>query len=276
MAEKNLVPKLTAAQILRTLEDNLVAKKICNLTAAGEIKNKGDSITFPGLADPTISTYTGSVDYEKLQDSGVTLYVDQADYFAFEVDDIEKYQATIDAKSSQATRAAYGLQHKADKFILSKYADAGLKAATGDVTVTESNVLSTLAQFEKKLMEHNAQNEKLWMVMPPFVKVFLQLAGVKFQINNGINGTGGLAWTEDLGYELYISNCLTIKSGKVQVLAGTKNAIVFADQITDTETLRLESKFADAVRGLHVYGAKVIKPLELVTASFIEGQPSGI
>ena len=276
MAEKNLVPKLTAAQILRTLEDNLVAKKICNLTAAGEIKTKGDSITFPGLADPTISTYTGSVDYEKLQDSGVTLYVDQADYFAFEVDDIEKYQATIDAKSSQATRAAYKLQEKTDKFILGKYADAGLKIDTKDITVSEGNVLSTLAQIEKKLLEHNAGSEKLWMVMPPFVKMYLQLAGVKFQINNGINGTGGLAWTEDLGYELYISNCLTKKGDKVQVLAGTKNAIVFADQITDTETLRLESKFADAVRGLHVYGAKVIKPLELVAASFIEGTPSGI
>lgn len=107
--------------------------------------------------------------------------------------------------------------------------------------------------------------------------MFLQLAGVKFQINAGTNGTGGIAWTNELGLELYVSNNLAAEAGgATHVLAGTKNALVYADQILYTETIRREEKFADAVRGLHVYGAKVVKPKELFTAALIEGTPSGV
>jgi len=280
MSINNMIPNLTAAQIIRTLEDNLVAKKICDQTAAGEVKKKGDSVTFPSLADPTIRNYAGTVDYEGLQDAGVTLYIDQAKYFAFEIGDIEAYQATIDAKSSQASRAAYALAKSADEYVLGLYKSAGNSIGNGSVTVTEQNVLSTIALFEEKMMEVNADGKNLWMVMPPFVKMFLQLAGVSFKINEGISGTGGLAWTSDLGFDLYISNLIptTISQDKTiyHPMAGTKNAIVYADQIVDTETLRLETKFANAVRGLHVYGAKVIRPKELVTGLLVRGTPSTI
>lgn len=155
MAIQNMIPKLTAAQILRTLEDNLVARKVCDLKAAGEIKKQGDSIRFPGLADPTVRDYTGSVSYESLTDAGVTLTMDQAKYFAFEVDDIDAYEAAVDAKSSQATRAAYMLAAAADKYVLGLWNEAQA-AFDSDVTVTESNVLSTVALLEKKLREQGA------------------------------------------------------------------------------------------------------------------------
>lgn len=277
MADKNRVQNLTAATIIRVLEDNLVAKKICSAQAVGEIRGKGDSIVFTGLADPSISDYDGSVTYEKLEDAGVTLYVDQAKYFAFEVDDIDAYETAVDAKNSQATRAAYKLGELADRYVLGLYKQAANKLTGGDITLTEGNVLSTLAQMEKVLREHNVINREMFMVMPPFVKMLLRLAGIKFQINSGISGIGGVEFTTDLGFDLYISNQLTtLGGGKVQALAGSYNSIVYADQITDTETIRLESKFADAVRGLHVYGAKVIRPKELVTASLIEGQVTTI
>lgn len=277
MAKKNTVSNLTTAQIIRILEDNLVAKKICNLTATGDIQKKGDSILFTGLADPTISDYDGTVDYESLEDAGVTLYVDQAKYFAFEVDDITEYESCLDLKNSQATRAAYKLGEAADRYVLGLYKQAGTRFSTGDVEITEANIISTLSKMEKLLREKNVTGQEMFMVMPPFVRMFLTLAGIKFQVNNGISGIGGVECTKELGFDLYISNQLPVlKDGKVQVLAGSYNSIVYADVVTDTEEMRLQNKFASAVRGLHLYGAKVIKPTELVTASFIEGAASSL
>jgi hypothetical protein len=104
------------------------------------------------------------------------------------------------------------------------------------------------------------------------VRIKLQLAGVKFQINNGINGTGGLAWTKELGFDIYVTNQVinvgTVATPQSKCMAGSYSSIAFAQQIMDTEMIRLETQFADAVRGLHVYGAKVVRPDLLVLADF--------
>lgn len=279
MSTSNFVPKIWAATILRTLEDNLVAKKICNTQYTGDIKNKGDAVYFNGLADPTIATYTGStISYENLQDSRITLVVDQADMFAFKVGDIEKVQAELDIKGSQAQRAAYGLQKACDTSLMGSYSQAG-KTVTA-ATVTSANVLSTIGAFQQLLAESNVQESDMWMVLPPWMKLKLTLAGVKFQINNGLNGKGSMAWTNELGFDIYVTNQV-INTGTVatpisQIMAGSKNAIAFADQITETEDIRLIDTFDTAVRGLHTYGFKTIKPLELVTGSMTYGAESGI
>ena len=94
MSTKNFNKKVWAATILRSVESKLVAKKICNTDYTGEIKKGGDAVYFNGLADPTIFKYTGAdITYEGLEDSRVTLLVDQQDAFAFKVADIEQAQA---------------------------------------------------------------------------------------------------------------------------------------------------------------------------------------
>lgn len=268
MATSNFAPKIWAATILRTLEDNLIAKKVCNTTHTGEIKKKGDAVYFNGLADPTIAAYTGAtITYEALQDARITLLVDQSNYFAFKVGDIEKAQAELDMKGSQANRAAYGLRKACDSYILGLYTEAG-KTGT-NATVTSANVLSVIGEMQQLLAESNVMEEDMFMIIPPWMQLKLKLAGIRFSINEGVNGKGGMAWTKELGFDVYVTNQVvntgTVATPVSRVLAGSKNAIAFADQITDTEEMRLEGTFDTAVRGLHVFGAKVIKPLELVT-----------
>jgi len=106
--------------------------------------------------------------------------------------------------------------------------------------------------------------EGMWIAVPPFVKKFLRDAGVMLQINNGQSGTGGLFWTNELGFDLYVSNNLAVVEGNTQVLGGSYSAIAYAGQITESETIRLSSIFGDAFRALFVYGAKVVKPDELI------------
>jgi hypothetical protein len=264
----NFVPQIWSTKILRTLEDNLVAKKICNLKSEGEIKKHGDTVHFPGLADPTITAYTSAdISYEALSDASMTLTIDQQNYFAFYVQDIDKAQAEVDLKGSQAERAGYGLRKTADAYVLGLYAGATGGTVT-DATCTSATIFSDIGGAQQLLAEQNVPEEQMWMVIPPWIQLKLKLAGIKFQINNGINGSGGMAWTKDLGFDIFVTNQVTnlgtAAAPQSECLAGSYNAIVYDDQILETESLRLEKRFDTAVRGLHVYGAKVIKPKELV------------
>ena len=279
MSTANFAPKIWAATILRTLESKLVAKKICNTQYTGEISKQGDAVYFNGLADPTIFDYTGAeISYEALEDARVTLLVDQADAFAFKVGDIEAAQASLDMKGSQAQRAAYKLAQACDTKIMGLYTGAGKDV--GSVTVTSANVLSTLGAYKQKLAESDVDASDMWMVIPPWLQLKLELAGVKFSINEGIKGKGGMQWCDTLGFDIYVTNQV-VNTGSVgtpvsQVMAGSSNAIAFADQITDTENLRAEKTFDDLVRGLHVHGEKVIKAQELATGSLTYGAESTI
>lgn len=267
MALENFKPTIWTAKIMRTLEDNMVARQICNIGYEGEIKRAGDSVVFSGIADPTVTAYSGSVTYEDVQDASITMNISNKNYFAFKVDDVDKAQANVDAKGSQAERAAYMLKKAADTVVLGQYAQAGTIATAA--TVTSVNVLSTVSELVRRLEDQNVYaKERRWAVIPPWMKQKLMLAGVKFQIKNGGGAKDGVAWSDELDINLYVSNQL-YNSGSVAapvhyVLAGSDQAIGYADQVVETEALRLESQIATGVRGLHVFGTKVIKPMELV------------
>jgi hypothetical protein len=274
---KYFVPQIWATKVERTLHDNLVAKKICSREYEGEIKKAGDTVHFNGLSKPTINNYTGTITYETLNDSQVNLIVDQQNYFAFKVGDIQKAQANVDLKGSQAEEAAFGLSEVADDYVMGLYTGAHADnvvtgAAGATIVVTVANVLSNMAKIAQKLKEKNVPEKDMFCVIPPWLQLKLKLAGVKFSINEGLNGTGGMAWTNELGFDVFVTNQVkndgTIAVPKSHILAGSYNAIVYADQILDTEDIRLESSFDTAVRGLHVYGAKVVRPERLATGYF--------
>ena len=120
-------------------------------------------------------------------------------------------------------------------------------------------------QLKEKLEEANVPDGQSWIVIPPFLKAQLVIAGVKFQINNGINGTGMIGYTNELGCDLFVSNQLAASGGKTVCLAGSYSAISYAEQVLETQVIdRLENSFDTAIRGRIVFGAKVIKPNELV------------
>ena len=275
MAVTNFIPELWAATIVRSLENNLVATKICSTDYTGEIKKYGDTVHFNSLADPEVNTYTGSINYQVLADSNIPLIVDQKDYCAFKVADIDAAQANVALQTSQAARAAYMLKDKCDKYILGLHAGAG---NTVEESVTSANVLSAIGEMSVKLDEANVPNEQKWIVIPPWVKLKLMLAGVKFGIKNGINGSTGVSWTDALGFDLYVSNNVASNTEKTTFycLGGSKNAIAFADQLTNMRAMELENSFDIGVSGLHVFGAKVIKPYELVRGEFTVGEESTI
>ncbi len=263
MANYNSIEKIISAEILRTNEDNLLANTICNTEFCGDIKNRGDSVVFVGLNDPKVYDYDGVITYEDIDDSALTLNIDQDKAFSFKVKDLEALRSSIGLEDSQTKRASYLLKNQVDSYVFSLYKEAGV--TMNAVSATPQNILETIAKMKQRLEEANVPDGRTWIVVPPFVKTKLMLAGIKFQINNGVNGTGAIGFTDELGCDIYVSNQLATESINTMMLAGSYSAIAYAEQVLETQVIdRLERSFDKAVRGRLVFGAKVIKPHELV------------
>lgn len=277
MSIYNSIEKVISEEILRTNEDNLIARKICATVCSGEIKKRGDSVVITGLSEPSVYDYSGSVVYEDVSDASMILNIDQDKVFSFKIKDIEELRSSIGLRDSQARRASYNLKLEVDKYVLGLYGQAG--NSYQETEITPSNVLKVLAEIKQKLEEVNVPDGRTFIVIPPFVKTKLMLAGVKFQINNGVNGTGTIGFTNELGYDVFVSNQLAkvTAEGKIKhfALAGSYSAIAYAEQVLETQVLdKLENSFDKAVRGRLVFGARVIKPSELVSAGLIDGENS--
>jgi hypothetical protein len=267
MSILNSIPKLVSTKLLMTLHNDLIAKKICTMDTGSQIKKQGDTVTFPGLSTPTISAYTGTITPETLKDAGATLLIDQANYYSFYVDDIEAFQSIIDLKGTSVEEAGYGLLNTADRFVFGLHAGAG---TTITATVSETIALSTTSTVIRKLTEANVKPNQRWMVIPPWYQEKLELAGVKFGILEGVAGTkSGVSWVNHLNTDMYVSNNLVTTGAEgsyvTQCLAGSYNSIVYAEQILKSRYLpEVAASFAGQADGLHVFGAKILKPNELV------------
>ncbi|MGE5404615.1 MAG: hypothetical protein ACM3PP_06715 [Candidatus Saccharibacteria bacterium] len=261
------IPEIWDAAVYRTLEDNLVARKICR-NYSNKVKQAGDTIHFNGLDDPAVTSYAGSVSYETLVSGRVSLLIDKQNYYAFKVTDIEEAMANVDLKGSQAERAGYVLKKACDTDLMSLYSDAYTGNVVTDSTCDATTIISDIGLAYQRLAEQNVNEGDMWMTIPPWVELKLKLAGIKFSINEGINGKGGMTWAKgELGFDIFVTNQVynsgSAASPVSYCMFGSYNAIGYAEALQKSESMRLEGSFETGVRGLHVYGRKVIKPREL-------------
>ncbi|MFD5297215.1 N4-gp56 family major capsid protein [Streptomyces mutabilis] len=284
MAISAFKPEIWNADLLVTLEKSLVyaAPGVVNREYEGDIAQYGDTVHITTLADPTVGTYTPHTDItiEDVDDSDQTLLIDQAKYFAFEVDDVEKRQARNGGAvlTEQARKAAYKLRDVADQYV------AGLMAAGVDVgnVIGEATLATPAAAYDLLvdlgvvLDEDNVPGEGRWVVVTPaFHGLLLKddrfvAAGDAAGAATRANGMVG----EAAGFSIRKSNNAPdgpgAGAGKL-IVAGYNGATTYAEQINNTEAARKEKGFADIVKGLHLYGAKVIRPTGLAAADVIIG-----
>lgn len=280
MAIVNFKPEVWSADLLVALEKSLVygATGVVNRNYEGEISQYGDTVHIVNLANPTIGTYTAHTDItiEDVDDADSTLVIDQSKYFAFEVDDIEKRQARGDVMSEQARKAAYLLRDTADQHLASVMAagvDAGNLIAEATLS-SASDAYDTLVDLGVKLDEDNVPSEGRWAVITPAFHGLL-LKDSRFIAAGDERGAGvrtnGMVG-EAAGFSLRKSNNAPngpgAGAGKL-VLAGYSGAVTFAEQIAKVEGFRMEKRFADGVKGLHLYGSKVVRPTGLAAADVI-------
>ncbi|MHB9003999.1 MAG: phage major capsid protein [Coriobacteriia bacterium] len=279
MAIDAFKPEVWSADLLVALEKSLVygAAGVVNRSYEGEIAQFGDTVRITSLADPTIGTYTAHTDIviEALTDSDQVLLINQSKYFGFEVDDIEKRQARGDVMSEQARKAAYKLRDVADQYIASVMA-AGVDAGNlvAESTATASTAYDKLVDLAVILDEDNVPTEGRFVVITPkFHGLLLKdqrfiAAGDAAGASVRANGMVG----EAAGFSVRKSNNAPdgpgAGAGKL-IIAGSDIATTYAEQIASVEAGRLEKRFGDFIKGLHLYGSKVVRPTALAAADII-------
>jgi len=282
MAVTNFIPDLWTAKILVALRKKAVAGSLVNRDYEGEIKRMGDSVKITSINDVTIGTYTphSDITFEDIDDATRSLLIDQSKYFAFELDDVERAQAVNGgAVMNQALdNATYQLRDVSDAFLLAAMNTAiqGTANDLGTVAIhtTKQNLYDAFVDLSVVLDEDNVPEEGRWAVVAPSVHgrllkldSFIQ-AGDSASPLARLNGFIG----EISGLSLFKSNNLPAVTDVAATgglaIAGHGIATTFAEQITSVEAVRLEKRFADGIKGLHVYGAKVVRPTALAVVEF--------
>jgi len=269
MAINLFKPEIWNARLLVSLKKALVygAPDVADRRYEGDIRNAGDTVRITTISRPTVANYvanTTSITPENLTDAQRTLVIDQAKYFAFEIDDVDARQAAGDVMAAGMDEASYALRDVADQYVASLYTGVQSANNLGTVSVTSADLAYTqIRSLKLKLDEANVPQEGRWMIVPPWYHSLL-LDNNKFLDASAsgsteplTNGRVGRA----LGFDIRVSNNAPNPTGDDWVvLAGVPGAITYAEQINKTEAYRPESAFSDAVKGLHLYGAKLVRP----------------
>ena len=302
-ANSFFLPSIYSRKVLNFFRKASVVEAITNTDYAGEISAYGDSVKI--IKEPVISVsdYTRGSDTTatKLTDQELTLVVDSAKAFKFIVDDIETNMSHVNFKEVATSSAAYALRDSYDAAVIAAMF-SGLSASSPDHVLgadaaaatqtmgqhqggsnaidltgsdgTGTDPLDMMAFMAKLLDEQNVPEEGRWFVAPPSFYNELSQSGSKLlsvdfnagqgSIRNGLVSSGKLR-----GFDMYKSNNVAATSTATgKVLAGHISSTATAQTIISTEVLRDPSSFGDIVRGLHVYGAKVLRPEALVGAFY--------
>ena len=294
------LPSIYSKKVLNFFRKSSVVEAITNTDYAGEISAYGDSVKI--IKEPVISVsdYTRGQDTTptKLTDQELTLVVDSAKAFKFIVDDIETKMSHVNFKEVASSSAAYALKDSFDAAVIANMF-SGLSASspdhvlgadnatalganvydgTGSVDIglsSETDPLNLMARMARLLDEQNVPEEGRWFVAgPDFYEQLGQssskLLSVDFNAGQGSIRNGLVSSGKLRGFDMYKSNNIAATSNATgKVLAGHISSTATAQTIISTEVLRDPSSFGDIVRGLHVYGSKVLRPEAIVGAFYL-------
>ena len=284
MSLANFNPTIWSAKLFVNLRKALVAMDIVNTDYEGEIRSYGDRVKINEIGPISISNYAkyGTLTFAELTSAQKELIIDQAKSFSFKVDDIDKAQNNPKVMSSAMAQAAYDMADTIDQYIFGLYAQAGVTNTTymgsssSAISVSSGNVLLTLSFAGRYLTEKNVPTANRWMAISPWLhqKILLaEIGGVsasaipKIETGSIVPGYVGQA----LGFSFYVSNNIQDSATSVSaIMAGNNSAISYAGQISTVKAVELESSFGEGVKGLYVYGSKVVRPDALAVLHLTE------
>jgi len=338
----NFSPVIYSKQVQLAFRKASTVEDITNNDYFGEIANMGDSVKIIKEPEVSVQSYARGtqITAQDLNDDDFTLVVDQANYYAFKIDDIEAAHSHVNFMQMASDRAAYRLRDQYDQDVLgylsgfsqsakhvnpdtARTAAAGTKAVTaagadellatmklkkgsfGNITTASAgehsiplaprlpgatalptdvaSPLMVIARMGRLLDQQFVDSAGRWLVVDP---VFIEMLKDEDSrlLNGDFGGSGlqnGLVINNLHGFRIYVSNNLpkigtgagtsgtaNQNSNYGVIVAGHDSAVATAQQITKTETYRDPDSFADIVRGMHLYGRKILRPEGIVTAKY--------
>ena len=294
------LPAVYSKKVLNFFRKASVVEAITNTDYSGEIANFGDSVKI--IKEPTITVYQyergADVTQTKLTDQELTLVVDTANAFKFKVDDIESNMSHVNWREVASSSAAYALKDAFDEGVLAAMFSgvsasspnhvlgsdsatdlaAGTFDGTGNLDIgfgtSEHDPLDILGRMARLLDDQSVPEEGRWFVASPdFYEVLSgtasKLLSSDYNAGQGSIRNGLVTSGKIRGFSMYKSNNIASTSNAAgKCIAGHMSSTATAQTITSTEVLRDPDSFGDIVRGLHVYGAKVLQDSALVSAFY--------
>lgn len=263
----NFVPEIFSKKLQAKFYSASVLPMISNTDYEGEISGQGDKVVIRTVPNVTVADYTGTLTYADVTTSNIELLIDKAKSYAFKVDDIQRAQSDIQYWTEASKDASESMRIAVETDFLANVV-TGATATVDEAAVTSSNILDVVLEAARKLDEANIPDSDRFIVLPPWAIELLKKSELRQAYLTG-DGTSplrnGVVGTIDR-FSVMSSNLLNVDSsggaddGKTFALAGHPKFATFASQFVKTETVRLESTFGDGVRGLKVYGYKVVTP----------------
>ena len=303
MSLNNFIPQMWADTLLPALRANLVYGNLFNTDYEGTIARMGDTVKINSIGDITIFNYSKDTDLnapQTLTDAQAMLTISQAKAYNFEVDDVDQAQAHPAVMGEAMSWAAYELSNTMDTYYAGFYTDAtnNVGSSGSPTTPTVATATSTgvgsgttvydyLVVLNQKLTENKVPKQGRWCVVPPWVTTLL-IQDIRFTsfntpdarltiMTNKLDASGGTINDAYLGkvagmdvYESinapHLSGTVGITGSTDVVMAGHTMSLTKAEGLNKVEAYRPPLRFADAVKGLALYGAKTIRPYALAAA----------
>lgn len=269
MAITNFIPTVWSETLYTALDKQYIAVANCNREFEGEIKNCGSVVKICGVGEVTVDDYTKNTDMstpQALSDTVMELTVDRAKYFNFQIDDIDRAQCTPKLMDAAMKVAASGLANAADRYVYGLYENADNYITCDDTNV--DNIMDYIIKARQMLYENNVtdSSEVVIEVTPTIASLILK-AKINLGNDNGAALESGCLGSIG-GCKVYVSNNVytseEIDTVYHKCFVRTKRAIAFAEQLSEIDAYRPEKRFADAVKGLHLYGAEIVYQGEIV------------
>lgn len=282
MSVASFIPKLWAPELLVPFKKSSIYTQpgIADTKYQPMLRNSGDTVEINSIGNATIKNHdrTKDLEYDDLTTTSVKLVMDQEKYYGFRVSDVDRVQAAGDFASAATNQHGSEMADEIDKAVAASLkADAGNKLPNqpvfdgsdfyrpSDGQITAWDVVRKLATELNKVSAPTAQR---WIVVGPnFGSALLadrrvtqaDAAGTDIVARNGL-----ISSIPQLGLNVYQSNNAPVTAGREGIVAGVPGSLAFATQLRELEALRDPDRFGDIIRGLQVFGAKVVNPKGLV------------
>lgn len=283
------IPEVWSGKLLMKFYKATVFAAISNTDYEGEITSYGDKVIIRTIPDGTIRDYEVGLNltYERLRSANVELLIDKGKYFAHPINDVERKQSDINYLNAWAKEYAQKLKIAIDVGILADvYADVSSSnagstagAISGDVdlgatgttgenalALTKNNIIDKITEAGLILDEQNIPEDDRWFVLPAWACQRIKVSELKDASLTGesksrlLNGRVGMIDR----FTIYSSNSVATTTETsttcYNAMFGHKSALTFASQLVENETIDNPTDFGKLVRGLQVYGYKMILP----------------
>ena len=269
MSVDNFKPTIWSRELLYSLKKNLVARQIANTNYQGEITSEGDTVKIQTPDAINVGDYDGSdITFQGLTSATQSLLIDRAKYFAFLVDDVDQAQSNVPLMQSYMVEASFSLADELDTHLFSLYTDADADNVITKEALTAANIYAKMVEAKKRLSAANVPQMGRWAVLSPDEVALLEQSDEFISasdLGDQVKQTGIVG--RIAGFQVFESNSVAEANDGTDDLRhlpfGHSIAWTLAEQIVSTEAGRREAGFSDFVKGLHVYGTKVVRPKAL-------------